>query len=51
MKSLYLGLSDGAHTNDLRRASDGDISNEQIWQAYELGETKAEDMLSCDNRF
>jgi hypothetical protein len=46
MKSLYLGLSDGAHTNDLRRASNGDISNEQIWQAYELGETKAEDMLS-----
>ncbi|MDH2404937.1 hypothetical protein QCM77_34205 [Bradyrhizobium sp. SSUT18] len=45
LKSLYLGLSDGAHTNDLRRASNGAISNEQIWQAYELGETKAEDML------
>ncbi|MBR0706219.1 phosphoribosyltransferase-like protein [Bradyrhizobium liaoningense] len=45
-KSLYLGLSDGAHTNDLRRASNGAISNEQIWQAYELGETKAEDMLA-----
>jgi hypothetical protein len=46
IKSLYLGLSDGAHTNDLRRASNGAISNEQIWQAYELGEAKAEDMLT-----
>jgi hypothetical protein len=45
IKSLYLGLSDGAHTNDLRRASRGAISNEQIWQAYELGEAKAGDML------
>lgn len=45
LKSLYLGLSDGAHTNDLRRASRGAIGNEQIWQAYELGEAKAEDML------
>lgn len=45
LKSLYLGLSDGAHTNDLRRASNGAIGNEQIWQAYELGETKADDML------
>jgi hypothetical protein len=45
LKSLYLGLSDGARTNELRRASDGEIGNEQIWQAYELGEDKAEDML------
>ncbi len=45
LKSLYLGLSDGARTNELRRASFGDISNEQIWQAYELGEEKAEDMI------
>lgn len=44
-RSLYLGLSDGAHTNDLRRSSNGAISNEQIWQAYELGDAKAEDML------
>lgn len=44
LKSLYLGLSDGARTNELRRASKGDIGNEQIWQAYELGEEKAEDM-------
>lgn len=45
LTSLYLGLSDGARTNELRRASDGEIGNEQIWQAYELGEEKADDML------
>ncbi len=45
LKSLYLGLSDGARTNDLRRASGGEISNEQIWQAYELSDEKAADML------
>lgn len=46
-KSLYLGLSDGARTNELRRFSEGEISNEQIWQAYELGEAKADDMLDA----
>lgn len=45
LKSLYLGLSDGARTNELRRASDNEISNEQIWQAYELGPDKARDMV------
>lgn len=45
LKSLYLGLSDGARTNELRRASNGEIGNEQIWQAYELGDVKAEEML------
>jgi hypothetical protein len=45
LKSLYLGLSDGARTNELRRASEGGIGNEQIWQAYELGEEKSQDML------
>jgi len=44
LKSLYLGLSDGARTNELRRASNGEISNEQIWQAYELGSEKSSDM-------
>lgn len=47
LKSLYLGLSDGSRTNELRRSSNGEISNEQIWQAYELGEAKAEDMLEA----
>lgn len=45
LKSLYLGLSDGARTNELRRASNHEISNEQIWQAYELGEQKSGSML------
>lgn len=44
LKSLYLGLSDGARTNELRRASSGEISNEQIWHAYELGREKEIDM-------
>ncbi|MBF0560218.1 MAG: hypothetical protein HQL08_15720 [Nitrospirae bacterium] len=45
IKSLYLGLSDGARTNEIRRAGGGDIGNEQIWQAYELGKEKAIDMI------
>jgi hypothetical protein len=45
LKSLYLGLSDGARTNELRRASNHQINNEQIWQAYELGERKSASML------
>ena len=45
LKSMYLGLSDGARTNELRRSSDGEISNDQIWQAYELGDDKAKEML------
>lgn len=45
LTSLYLGLSDGARTNELRRASDGGIGHDQIWQAYELGDEKAEEML------
>lgn len=46
LKSLYLGLSDGARTNDLRRSSDGEIGNEQIWHAYELSADKASDMVA-----
>lgn len=49
LKSLYLGLSDGARTNELRRASSREIGNEQIWQAYELSDEKAEDMLAALN--
>lgn len=44
VKTLYLGLSDGARTSEMRRASNNEISNEQIWHAYELGEEKARDM-------
>lgn len=45
LKSLYLGLSDGARTSELRRASDGEISNEQIWHTYEFGIEKAKGMV------
>jgi hypothetical protein len=45
LKSLYLGLSDGSRTSEIRRASNGEIGNEQIWQAYELGSAKGEDLL------
>jgi hypothetical protein len=47
LKTLYLGLSDGARTNEIRRSSSGEIGNEQIWQAYELGEDKANDMADA----
>ena len=47
LKTLYLGLSDGARTNEIRRASAGEIGNEQIWQAYELGEDKASEMAEA----
>ena len=47
LKTLYLGLSDGARTNELRRASGGEIGNEQIWQAYELGDDKATEMAEA----
>src|SRR5579862_7201862 len=45
LKSLYLGLSDGARTSELRRMSAGGILHEQIWQAYELGAAKGEELL------
>jgi hypothetical protein len=45
IKSLYLGLSDGARTSEIRRMSGGAISHEQIWQAYELGAAKGKDLL------
>lgn len=45
LKSLYLGLSDGARTSELRRMSAGGILHEQIWQAYELGPAKGEELL------
>jgi hypothetical protein len=47
LKTLYLGLSDGARTNEIRRSSSGEIGNEQIWQAYELGEDKATEMAEA----
>ncbi len=43
-QSLFLGLSDGSHTNIFRR-SNPELSHEQIWQAYEISSDKAKDML------
>lgn len=45
IKSLYLGLSDGARTSEVRRMSAGGITHEQIWQAYELGAAKGRELL------
>lgn len=42
-KSLFLGISDGAKIDQLRRSSG--ISNEQIFSSYYISEEKAEDML------
>lgn len=48
-QSLFLGLSDGAHTDIFRRLNP-DISNEQIYQTYEITTKKAKDMLKKLNR-
>ncbi len=42
--SLFLGLSDGARTDMFRRrAASAGFANEQFWQSYEVGDSKAED--------
>ena len=43
-QSLFLGLSDGAHT-DLFRRDNPELSNEQVWQTYDISEKKADDLL------
>lgn len=42
--SLFLGLSDGAHTAHFRRSNPG-LSNEQVWGTYDLSAERANDML------
>jgi hypothetical protein len=42
-RTLFLGLSDGARTDVFRRANP-DISNEQIWHAYDFSDEKAKSM-------
>lgn len=42
-QSLFLGLSDGSRMDSFRRA--GNLDNEQVWQAYEISETKSAGML------
>ena len=44
-QTLILGLSDGARTDKFRRANPRDVSNEQIWHAYDISDTKAHDLL------
>lgn len=41
-QTLFLGLSDGAHIDQFRRANPS-LSNEQIWHAYDFSEEKAKD--------
>lgn len=43
-QTLVLGLSDGARTDRFRRANPLNISNEQIWHAYDVSNLKAEDL-------
>lgn len=44
-RTLFLGLSDGAHT-DLFRRNNPEISNEQIWHAYDYSDAKARSLGS-----
>lgn len=44
-RSLFLGLSDGARTHELRRYNPEDIRNDQIYHAYDLSDEKIERML------
>lgn len=44
-KSLFIGLSDGARI-DLLRRSKRSISNEQVFPSYHISPKKAEDMIS-----
>lgn len=43
---LFLGLSDGARIDTFRRATNAELSHEQIWQTYEMSPEKGEGMLS-----
>ncbi|MBS1668949.1 MAG: hypothetical protein JST58_16360 [Bacteroidetes bacterium] len=43
-QSLFCGLSDGARTDIFRRSNSGIISHEQIYQTYELSDTRATKM-------
>ncbi len=45
-RTLFLGLSDGARTDQLRRANPRTLSNEQIWHAYDVSEAKVSDLRS-----
>lgn len=42
-RSLFLGLSDGSRMDTFRRSAG--LDNEQVWQAYEIGDFKAASFL------
>ena len=44
-RTLVLGLSDGARTDRFRRMNAGAISNEQVFHAYDISDTKADDLI------
>ncbi|MGA2161108.1 MAG: hypothetical protein ABSG28_02750 [Methanoregula sp.] len=48
-RSLFLGLSDGAHTDIFRRYNP-DISNEQVYQTYEITGERTDEMLKRLNK-
>ena len=43
-RTLVLGMSDGAHTDWFRRANPLEMSNEQVFHAYDVSDAKAEDL-------
>jgi len=43
---LFLGLSDGARIDTFRRATNRELSHEQIWQTYEMSPGKGDSILS-----
>ena len=44
-KTLFLGLSDGARTDQFRRANPLAVTHEQVFHAYEISELKAESFI------
>ncbi len=45
-RTLVLGMSDGARTDWFRRANPQDMSNEQVFHAYDVSEGKTGDMVN-----
>lgn len=44
-QTLVLGLSDGARTDWFRRANPQDMSNEQVFHAYDVSDAKTDNMM------
>ncbi len=44
-QSLFLGLSDGARIDHFRRSNQEDLSNEQIYQTYEIAPDRVDSLL------